>query len=211
MWAISWGNLAILFAPAGTIKYYSGTLIIGSLLGRAKTGQISKVVTLSRCCGCILWSRWQMIVWQRFCEPCQTKNCKLVSSIIVFARHCWPLGPFIEYKQTKMGQSKSGLISKVVWLSGWSHSKVPLYLLSGGKDRYSFQAVSAHHWTLFLGTKGYQSKVNMGRHNVLNFHAIQSPWLSLVLNLPQDSWAEIPWFRDFSHYTKALTPKTLDS
>ncbi len=34
---------------------YSGTLIIGLLLGRAKCGQISKVVTLSRWSGHILW------------------------------------------------------------------------------------------------------------------------------------------------------------
>ena len=39
---------------------YSGTLIIGPLLGRAKTGQISKVVTLSRWSGCILWSSGQL-------------------------------------------------------------------------------------------------------------------------------------------------------
>ncbi len=31
------------------------------------------------------------------------------------------------YKKTKMGRSKIGLISKVVRLPGWSHSKVPLY------------------------------------------------------------------------------------
>ncbi len=35
-------------------KYnYSGTLIIGPLLGRAKSGQIGKVVTLSRWPGCM--------------------------------------------------------------------------------------------------------------------------------------------------------------
>ncbi len=37
------------------IYVYSGTLIIGPLLGRAKIGQINKVVTLSRWSGHILW------------------------------------------------------------------------------------------------------------------------------------------------------------
>ncbi len=70
-----------------------------------------------------------IIVWQRFCEPCQTKNCILsVSacvlspiklfhcykltcwtitnwwSIIAFARHRWPLGLFISI-QSSMNKS----------------------------------------------------------------------------------------------------------
>ena len=36
-----------------TQSYYSGTLIIGPLLGRAKCGQIGKVVTLLRWPGCM--------------------------------------------------------------------------------------------------------------------------------------------------------------
>ena len=39
----------------GVAYHYSGTLIIGPFLGRAKCGQISKVVTLSRRSGHILW------------------------------------------------------------------------------------------------------------------------------------------------------------
>ena len=60
------------------IFIYSGTLIIGPLLGQAKG-----------------WS---------LCQGCQN-----------------------ECKKTEAGRQKSGLISKVVRLSGWSHSKVPLY------------------------------------------------------------------------------------
>ena len=61
---------------------YSGTLLIGPLLGQEKGGQISEVVTLSR---------------------------------------------WFKHSKTKTGRLKSGLFVKVVWLSRWSHFKVPLY------------------------------------------------------------------------------------
>ena len=82
-------------------------------MGRAKTGQIGKVVTFSRCPECML--SVQMI--------------RL-------------------YNKSQTGRPKSGRISKVVRLSGWSDSKVPLYL-NAGEDRGNrknvghFQSINA--------------------------------------------------------------------
>ncbi len=47
-------TLAVSLRSKGRTPIYSGTLIIGALLGRGKIGQISKVVILSRCSGHIL-------------------------------------------------------------------------------------------------------------------------------------------------------------
>ncbi len=51
------------------------------------------------------------------------------------------------YKKTITGRSKTGLISKVVRLSGWSHSKVPLYFLfeQGVYDSLWYMEISSLH------------------------------------------------------------------